>query len=64
MGQFDATYTVMDARTMYCPQAFGDMYGRGKCVANECMAWRWEKVTTPIVGVDVKGYCGLAGKPK
>ena len=28
-----------------------------KCIANECMAWRWCDT-----GTKHEGYCGLAGK--
>ena len=28
-----------------------------KCIANECMAWRWFDTA-----VKNEGYCGLAGK--
>ena len=31
-----------------------------RCIADECMAWRWA-VSEPYQ--DDSGYCGLAGKP-
>jgi len=45
-----------------------------RCIASECMAWRWAKVKDVItrepppghyewVDSDVYGYCGLAGAP-
>ena len=38
-----------------------------RCIADECMAWRWVRVreflgSESLVDTD-KGYCGLAGKP-
>lgn len=40
----------------------------GKCLASECMAWRWvSKINDPEVRYEGSkevrwGYCGLAGK--
>lgn len=30
------------------------------CIADQCMAWRWEFLE---VGKPDKGFCGLAGRP-
>lgn len=37
----------------------------GKCIASDCMAWRWDEFIniTPEADVIREGYCGLAGKP-
>jgi hypothetical protein len=41
--------------------------GNAKCIASECMAWRWtgryDTRTEPKVTTLPTGYCGLAGKP-
>lgn len=39
-----------------------------RCIASECMAWRWERIPHPnatggFVWGRVHGYCGLAGQP-
>ena len=38
-----------------------------RCIASECMSWRWAKELTAeqVAKVDYegRGYCGLAGKP-
>ncbi len=33
---------------------------RYKCIASDCMMWRWGPT---VRGQDARGYCGLAGKP-
>ena len=66
--------TKQEAKKLWCPMIqisaagdgmFGDNRGDGggsfKCVASECMAWRWDK--GPTEGMPRTGYCGLAGKP-
>lgn len=64
--------TEEEARKCWCPFArYGagecavnrdiqsDHFGSGnKCIASECMAWRW-KVENPAATV---GFCGLAGQ--
>lgn len=44
-----------------------DDEGLTRCIASECMAWRWtgEFKDDPEVKFvkDATGYCGLAGKP-
>jgi hypothetical protein len=39
-----------------------------RCIASECMMWRWSIVGATVNGVyddnyPVEGYCGLGGKP-
>jgi len=34
--------------------------GPTMCVADNCMAWRWARLS---LDEPQKGYCGLAGKP-
>lgn len=36
-----------------------------KCIASDCMAWRWIDPTNPHLDDRAAegGYCGLAGKP-
>lgn len=36
-----------------------------KCIASECMAWRWNGFATIATAEKPQGsgYCGLAGKP-
>lgn len=57
---------ITEAIDLYCPFGFVSPSSMDiqKCVANECMMWRWDQVRPYIVRVDGKGYCGLAGKPK
>ena len=52
-------YTEEEAKKKMCPSL------GGKCVASECMAWRWEEDESRFsnCGEVNKGYCGLAGKP-
>lgn len=79
-----ATYTEDEARKKWCPFArvIDDLSGAAssarlrdgtvKCIASECMAWRWIDVTeqndNPTVAdrtvkSSVRGFCGLAGQP-
>lgn len=46
--------------------------GADRCIASECMAWRWDKGTTyttdgkawnRMPSAPAEGRCGLAGKP-
>lgn len=40
--------------------------GSAKCIASECMAWRWEAAfrrDDNSMPTPVDGYCGLAGEP-
>ena len=39
--------------------AYADITGLTRCIASQCMAWRWRRLNT---GPD-EGYCGLAGQP-
>ena len=73
--------TPDEARQCWCPFArlldgdqtnaaaatnrMGDKWGHTFCIADECMAWRWERdLATKVAAVEGdKGYCGLAGKP-
>lgn len=62
-----------EARTRWCPfsrvvKMQGDhptdaeAYGQTRCIASNCMAWRWEAVGV-LSPNNASGYCGLAGKP-
>ena len=66
--------TEEQARKLWCPFAMVGMSrampakGGGeectRCIASECMAWRWT-VDDPMKrqgSADTRGYCGLAGK--
>jgi hypothetical protein len=50
-----------EAKEKVCPQrlTIQNAYAN-KCVASDCMAWRWDDPTN--LGVNRNGYCGLAGK--
>ena len=39
--------------------------GSAKCIASECMAWRWcvTRVDDDDNDIHDYGYCGLGGKP-
>lgn len=34
-----------------------------KCIASECMAWRFNSAVLAADNIDRRGYCGLAGVP-
>ena len=73
--------TEQEARQKWCPFArvVDDLSGAGaaarlqnntvKCVASDCMAWRWasgegiETLGGSRGESKEAGYCGLAGKP-
>ena len=55
-----------EAKGRYCPVGIGSSNVR--CVASECMAWRWENWSASIKELDnverwesSRGYCGLGG---
>ena len=52
------------AKTKWCPMARLNE-GSCKCIASECMAWRWcERPFYAAEPMDKPyGYCGLAEKP-
>lgn len=43
------------------------IWSANRCIASECMAWRWQyrdEVTgEPQAMGQLRGYCGLGGKP-
>lgn len=64
-----------DARERWCQQTIGTSIA--KCMATECMAWRWGEYTPQICDKcgtaeseyrdtpeQRRGFCGLAGMPK
>ena len=66
---------VEEAKKKHCP--YPDSIGGCICIANECMAWRWNYeamvIGETVEGIkiltngkrlmsDTDGYCGLAGK--
>lgn len=64
-----------NAREKWCHITLGS--GIAKCMASECMAWRWAEYTPHICEkcgsedeefIDTpeqrRGYCGLSGMPK
>lgn len=63
-------YTEEEAKGKWCFQSMaGGSYWK-KCVASECMAWRWIRGTELMALELVRkednlkvGYCGIAGKP-
>jgi len=34
-----------------------------RCIASECMAWRWEFIGSTAGYSNTEGCCGLAGRP-
>lgn len=74
-----ATIFSEDSRHLETAQLPGGFVS-ARCIASECMAWRWEEeeylnamehyeAVTPIEGVacippSPRGWCGLAGKPE
>lgn len=43
-------------------------FTESRCIASDCMMWRWSIVGATVNGVyddnyPVEGYCGLGGKP-
>ena len=60
-------HSIESAKTKLCPE-----YGRGKCLADDCMAWRFVEtnIEDPAGGPDLirsgntHGYCGKAGDPR
>lgn len=54
--------TEEEARKKWCPMT-GDQ--RDKCIASDCMMWRWILRTQAEILVDAPliGYCRLGGKP-
>ncbi len=56
------TYTVKDAKVLWCPMARqasddGGTYNYGiYCIADDCMMWTWAGYGAATRG---RGYCGL-----
>lgn len=64
-------HTEEQAKTKWCPEARlassgsvtgasagggnSTLSGRVRCIASECMHWRWNG--------EGRGYCGLSGRP-
>jgi hypothetical protein len=76
-GRFAATNRV-DSETELSEtlaKPLGEINGTSRCIASECMAWRWGDVPNPnypqhmatteppTVKSDTHGFCGLAGRP-
>ncbi len=60
--------TEEEARTKWCPhdktERYNNFAAHNRCIASDCMAWRWAKPIDEFDGTVVRtGYCGLAGKP-
>ena len=60
-----SNYELPSNTVMYNPstQVAGNRLPDGnmsKCIASDCMAWRWEDGP---MDDELHGYCGLAGKP-
>ena len=66
---------VQEARETWCYITLGT--NRSKCLASDCMAWRWAEYTPHVYdkydaeGTESqdkpgqrRGFCGLAGLPK
>jgi hypothetical protein len=34
-----------------------------RCIASDCMMWRWDEENIPFGDDNAVGYCGRAGKP-
>ena len=61
-----------EARERWCYMTLGT--NRSKCLASDCMAWRWAEYTPRGYGnegseltdrpEERRGFCGLAGLPK
>jgi len=72
--------TEKEARRKWCPQtSYAPSPGEeipnfARCIASDCMAWRWAKDEKRMLDDDgdpigfgrgiVGGYCGFAGKPE
>lgn len=60
---------VLDENYVAAVNRLSDMDNWPKCIASDCMAWRWsEELDKGWAGKDGTnktndGYCGLAGKP-
>jgi hypothetical protein len=63
------------AKQKWCHMTLGT--NRSKCLASECMAWRWSEFTPRVYGQydqgepekrekpeERRGFCGIAGQPK
>lgn len=74
--------TEQEAKTKWCPNVRVLLLGNSfvanrlgctrdeayKCIASECMMWRWSSVGAFVNGkyddnYPAEGYCGLGGKP-
>lgn len=67
--------TEQEAKDKWCHMTLGS--SRVKCLASDCMAWRWSEYTPHLYerydqeGIEAKdvpdqrrGFCGLVGQPK
>ena len=59
--------TEQEARQKACCGPISNQMGAYfKCIASDCMAWRWEDVDfylpEPPLPSELEGYCGLAGE--
>lgn len=58
--------TEKEAKEKWCPYTYRwvteEKRLTTRCIASECMAWRWGKFETEGTENTTKGYCGLAGK--
>lgn len=73
------TLTEDEAKKRWCPEARvgsphatarnrmdGDSHALltgSRCMASQCMAWRWDYNGPTFDGSPVNGYCGKAGRP-
>ena len=62
----EADVELYDTRK-HNPSPSGQL-GDGRCIASDCMAWRWkslpEGTSLKLADLDIdEGYCGLAGRP-
>lgn len=68
-------YNEHDARERWCYITLGT--NKSKCLASDCMAWRWAEYTPHVYEQilqgeteekdkpeERRGFCGLAGLPK
>jgi hypothetical protein len=57
-------HTECDYGAVVSANSFGDGVRSvaTRCIASDCMAWRWERHTE--VGKEVRGYCGAFGEPE
>ena len=60
--------TEKEANKKICPLTFGGVSQDARCLASNCMMWRWIRKPNPNLDdkrsplIHGTGYCGLAGK--